>query len=148
MISHVIRYMYMYTCHGLHTHVHYILLIPIIAHPEVSLAISQYRQRSMSATYQRPAPVREGEGPHFGRTYPNVNESFFSLPTVTTTDLAALSRKARPNFVHLIHSNSAPMVMTEDGEGGRGRDHTARGGFGENQNEGTLEWEWAHEQCI
>ena len=135
---HVHMYMYITCTHAhihvqnvhihVHAHIHTLIstLSPYIAHPEASLDYSDsnpYRRRSMSATYQRPAP--EGVGPQFGRAYPDANEMFFSLPNKTTTIVSTLSQKVRPNFVHLIHSNSAPVVMTDNGEGGRGRDHTA-----------------------
>ena len=103
------------------------------AHPETSLDIvslsGQYRRRAQSATYRRHPPNWEGaEFPH-GPSHYDETESSHSLPSTVNEDslcerLERLGyggsvQKQRPNFVPLIHSLSAPVVMTEGSEGWR-----------------------------
>ena len=54
-------------------------------------------------------------------------DSFFSLPAKPTAVYAVPSKKTRPSFVHLTHSNSAPVMMAEAG---------TAGGLPENRNGG------------
>ena len=92
---------------------------------DYSLIASQYRRRSMSATYNRPSSAgQEAKGLKFGRPYADMNENFFSLPT--KSEFAGHAHKPRPTFVHLIHSNSAPVVMADQelGEGTGGLEET------------------------
>jgi hypothetical protein len=101
---------------------------------DYSLIASQYRRRSMSATYNRrtsDVSAPEVTGLKFGRHYTDVNETFFSLPTKSSNGFVTQTQtqKVRPNFVHLIHSNSAPVVMSDNKERGAGA-----GGVAEKQN--------------
>ena len=88
----------------------------------------------MSATYNRrtsDVSVPEVTGLKFGRQYADINETFFSLPTKSSSGFVTQTQKVRPNFVHLIHSNSAPVVMSDNKEKGAGA-----GGVAEKQNGG------------
>ena len=88
----------------------------------------QYRQRSMSATYQRTSTT----GLKFGQVYADTNETFLSLPSRPTSGFANQVQKMRPKF--LIHSNSAPVVGSDGSENGtRG---CPASGLGGNQNGG------------
>ena len=89
----------------------------------------------MSATYNRrtsDATAPELMGLKFGQPYADTNETFFSLPNNTSSGFVMQTQKVRPNFVHLIHSNSAPMVMSDNKERGA----AAAGGVADKQNGG------------
>ena len=90
----------------------------------------------MSATINRPSTsaAQEHTGLKFGCCYADTNEDFFSLPAKSSCGFMVQSQKVRPNFVHLIHSNSAPMVMSDEERGavasGLGEKHSGGGGGG------------------
>ena len=86
----------------------------------------------MSATINRPSTsaTLEHTGLKFGCCYADTNEDFFSLPAKSSCGFMVQSQKVRPNFVHLIHSNSAPMVMSDEERG------AAASGLGEKQSGG------------
>ena len=138
--THIHAHMHMYTSTHPNTNM-FLISVLIVAHPETSQDFAaihgEHRRRSLSATYQRRTSLQEGAEPRFGRTYPDTNEDFFSLPPSTAL-------KPRPSFVHLIHSNSAPVVMSDD-EGAEGGAVHRTGSFRENGNGGMSEWEWSME---